>query len=47
MNSLYEVPVRFIRKNTGTVDVMVYFFKDEEKSWKIDQLKIIRMIKNG
>lgn len=47
MNSLYEVPVRFIRKKTGTVDVMVYFFKDELKSWKIDQLKIIKMTKNG
>lgn len=47
MNSLYEVPVRFIRKKSGSVDVMVYFFKDEEKSWKIDQLKIIRMTKNG
>ncbi len=47
MNSLYEVPIRFIRKNTGIVDVMVYFFKDEEKSWKIDQLKIIKMAKNG
>lgn len=47
MNSLYEVPVRFICKKSGSVDVMVYFFKDEEKSWKIDQLKIIRMTKNG
>ncbi len=47
MNSLYEVPVRFIRKKTGSVDVMIYFFKDELNSWKIDQLKIIKMTKNG
>lgn len=42
MNSLYEVPVRFIRNDVGLVDIMFFFFKKAD-AWNINQLRILRM----
>lgn len=42
MNSLYEVPVRFIRNKTGFVDIMIFFFKKAD-AWNVNQLQILKM----
>ena len=47
MNSLYEVPVRFVTQKKQKVDIIIYFYKNEKSSWKIDQLKIVRMLQEG
>ncbi len=47
MNSLYEVPVRFVTQKKQKVDIILYFYKNEKSSWKIDQLKIVRMLQEG
>jgi len=44
MNSLCEVPVRFVQKK-GFVDVVLYFFKNPNENWKINQLQILKMQK--
>ena len=44
MNSLCEVPVRFVQKK-GFVDVVLYFFKNPNGNWKINQLQILKMQK--
>ena len=44
MNSLCEVPVRFVQKK-GFVDVVLYFFKNPNGNWKINQLHILKMQK--
>lgn len=43
MNSLCEVPVRFVLKDTGFADIMLFFAKNTEAKWKIDQLQILKM----
>lgn len=42
MNRFYEVPVRFLHKDQGYVDVMLFFFKKKD-FWKINQLQILKM----
>lgn len=42
MNSLYEVPVRFIRNDVGFVDIIFFFFKKAD-AWNINQLRILNM----
>ena len=44
MNSLCEVPVRFVQKK-GFVDVVLYFFKNPNENWKINQLQILKVQK--
>lgn len=44
MNSLCEVPVRFVQKK-GFADVALYFFKNPNGNWKINQLQILKMQK--
>lgn len=43
MNSLCEVPVRFVLKDRGITDVMLFFAKNPAGKWKIDQLQILKM----
>ncbi len=43
MNSLCEVPVRLVLKDTGFADIMLFFAKNTEGKWKIDQLQILKM----
>ena len=44
MNSLCEVPVRFVQKK-GFADIALYFFKNPNGNWKINQLQILKMQK--
>jgi len=44
MFSLYEVPVRLVRNDTGFVDVIIYFYFSND-SWKINQLSLLKMEK--
>lgn len=38
-NSFYEVPVRFFRKGTGSVDVLLFFYFNENQ-WKLNQFRL-------